>query len=206
MRRQSANLLWRMKHGEMPEEMYAKVWWISIGSNDLARGGCSEEATVLGILRVAEEVYFNNPRSVVVIQGILPRSSRRDGSLKSTSTHSPLFGKRKPASKASEIALRNQQLWPSIKAVNKELEDFCKKHEHIVYFDASKLFLGNIGNSVYKSKTDQIVTDLMPDYIHLSPEGHQHLNNAILEEFNNIVLDEDEKNDIEDGGTRKLRG
>jgi len=196
----STNLLWRISHGEMPKQLYSKLFWISIGTNDLARGGCSEEATVLGILRVAEEVYYNNPGSDVVIQGILPRSSRSDGSLAPTPTASriPLFGKKLSSKQQSEAARRNFQLWPSIKAINKELEDFCTNHGKIIYFDASALFLGSMSNSLYRSKSEQIMAELMPNYVNPSVNGHKILNKAIQQEYINIVLDEHEENDIEE--------
>jgi lysophospholipase L1-like esterase len=31
------NVLWRLMHGEMPEKFNPKVWWLSLGLNDLAR-------------------------------------------------------------------------------------------------------------------------------------------------------------------------
>lgn len=32
-----ANVLWRLLHGEMPDNFNPKVWWLSLGMNDLAR-------------------------------------------------------------------------------------------------------------------------------------------------------------------------
>jgi hypothetical protein len=31
------NVLWRLLHGEMPDYLQPKVWWLSLGNNDLAR-------------------------------------------------------------------------------------------------------------------------------------------------------------------------
>jgi hypothetical protein len=31
------NVLWRLMHGEMPEYFTPKVWWLSLGNNDLGR-------------------------------------------------------------------------------------------------------------------------------------------------------------------------
>jgi hypothetical protein len=31
------NVLWRLMHGEMPKYLNPKVWWLSLGNNDLAR-------------------------------------------------------------------------------------------------------------------------------------------------------------------------
>jgi len=160
-----------------------------IGTNDLARGGCSEEATALGILRVAEEIADRNPGDVVVIQGILPRSTRQDGSLQPRPMgHHGIFRHHSEADMAEE-ARKHFLLWPSIKDINKELEDFCSKQEHMVYFDASSLFLGN---------SKYIKTSLMPDYKHLSYQGHEAMGKAILGELQRIIYDSDETNDVEE--------
>lgn len=31
------NVLWRLLHGEMPDYFTPKVWWLSLGNNDLGR-------------------------------------------------------------------------------------------------------------------------------------------------------------------------
>lgn len=33
----SPNVLWRLMHGEMPDDFNPKVWWLELGMNDLAR-------------------------------------------------------------------------------------------------------------------------------------------------------------------------
>jgi hypothetical protein len=45
-----------LQNGELRKDLDVKVFWILIGANDLARGHCSEEVVVLGILRVSEEI------------------------------------------------------------------------------------------------------------------------------------------------------
>jgi hypothetical protein len=37
----SPNVLWRLIHGEMPDYFHPKIWWISLGNNDLGRTGVS---------------------------------------------------------------------------------------------------------------------------------------------------------------------
>ena len=187
-RTKSANLLWRIQHGEMTRSLKAKVWWILIGSEDLARGGCSEEATVLGVLRVAEEVHYFHPNDVVVVQGILPRSGD-DGLLQQKSSGLPSLFRR-----GSNMG---NALWPSIERVNQQLMMFCEKHSHMVYFDASKLFLGSIGNEYYKSKRVEIVKELMTDFVHPSVQGMQVLAQRMDNELNRIINQEDEVNDNE---------
>lgn len=207
----SPNLLWRLRHGEMPDTLQSKVFWLMTGMNDLVRGGCSEEVTMLGILRVADEIYFSNPNSVIVIQGILPWTKNTDGSLTPPKSHTRphLFGhhKDKGANEYSsvEAAKKYSGIWPSIQHVNAELEKFCAQHEHLVYFDASSLFLGSIGNHVYQSKEQHIITALMADGKKLTYEGYRVLGDAILKELERIIYDDDEENDVESKSGGNLR-
>jgi lysophospholipase L1-like esterase len=65
------NVLFRLMHGEVAEKLHPKVYWLSVGMNDLSRMQCSEEVTVLGILRVVEELLLRTD-SHVVINSVLP--------------------------------------------------------------------------------------------------------------------------------------
>jgi hypothetical protein len=38
----SPNVLFRLLHGEMPDYFQPKIWWLSLGNNDLGRTGVSE--------------------------------------------------------------------------------------------------------------------------------------------------------------------
>ncbi|KAL7557717.1 hypothetical protein ACA910_018511 [Epithemia clementina (nom. ined.)] len=197
----SSNLLWRIEHGELPDNIVSKVFWISIGSNDLAKGGCSEEATMLGILHVAEEVAVRNPYARVVIQGILPRSLDGSGFLvpHTVPTSSKIFGSKHTESYYSEEARKNLQLWPSIQNVNQQLWEFCKNHETIIYVDVNALFVGSVSNAIYRSKSVQIVSELMPRYDgRLSVLGHDRLNSVIIKELVNIIRENDDANDVVD--------
>jgi hypothetical protein len=63
----------------MSENFEPKVWWIVLGMNDLSRMLCSEEVTVIGVLRVVEEILNNRPNSRVVINSLLPIVYSRGG-------------------------------------------------------------------------------------------------------------------------------
>jgi len=73
------NVLWRTMHGEMPDDFNPKVWWISLGMNDLGRMQCSEEVVVIGILRVVEEIRSKKPNAKIVINSMLPMADLRGG-------------------------------------------------------------------------------------------------------------------------------
>lgn len=194
---QAPNLLWRLRHNEMPKDLNAKVFWLAIGMNDMVRGGCSEEATFLGILRVADEIYFSNPESVIVIQGLLPWSRASNGNLDPTPHGFRPFKGKKVTEFSVKEAKKTFSYWPSIQHINSELEKFCSEHEHLVYFDGSGLFLGSMGNHVYKPKNQQIITALLEDGKRLTLEGYQVLGSAIERELNRIIYENDENNDIE---------
>jgi len=68
----TANVLWRLQHDEMPYDFNPKVWWLVLGMNDLTRMQCSEEIVVLGILRVVEEIRLRKPDAKIVINSLLP--------------------------------------------------------------------------------------------------------------------------------------
>ena len=146
---------WRVQHGEIPASLNPKIWWILIGSNDLGRGQCSEEAVLLGIMKLAEEISLLKPNSVVVINSILPR----------------------PKIKVSKHG-KKLHLWPYIQIVNSQLEHFCSKHEKdFHYFDAHSLFVNEGGKKGHIS----IKTALMADGTHLTLEGHKVWGKAILD-------------------------
>mmetsp|Transcript_30351 Transcript_30351/g.44061 ORF Transcript_30351/g.44061 Transcript_30351/m.44061 type:complete len:531 (+) Transcript_30351:205-1797(+) len=75
----SPNVLWRLQHGEMPMDFNPKIWWIVTGMNDLARTQCSEEVTVIGILRTVEEILERKPNAQIVLNSLFPMVDIRGG-------------------------------------------------------------------------------------------------------------------------------
>ena len=63
----------------MPPELNPRVWWLSLGMNDLGRMQCSEEVVVLGTLRVVEEIMSRKPDAHIVINSMLPMADLRGG-------------------------------------------------------------------------------------------------------------------------------
>lgn len=64
--------MWRLLHGELNEKFKPKVWWLVLGTTDLAEHECSEEIALLGVLRVIEEITTQQPDAIVVVNSILP--------------------------------------------------------------------------------------------------------------------------------------
>ena len=200
-------MLWRLRHGELPNTLQSKVFWLTTGINDLIRGGCSEEVTVLGIMRVADEIFFSNPNSVIVIQGLLPWTKHKDGNLSPATDHNAqhIFIRHKDdkAYKTLKAATKFGSIWPSIQHVNSELAQFCAEHDHLVFFDASPLFLGTMGNHVYQSKEQHIIPALMEGGQKLTHEGYKVLGDVILHELERIIYDDNEANDLETRGGQR---
>jgi lysophospholipase L1-like esterase len=91
----SPNVLYRIMHGEMPEEFNPRVWWIHLGMNDLGRMKCSEEVTVIGILRVVEEILDRKPDARIVINSLFPMASLREGDYPVKSDYKDTFDRPK---------------------------------------------------------------------------------------------------------------
>ena len=219
----------------MPTNLQSKLWWILIGADDLALAMCSEDMVILGILRVAEEIAFHNPNSKIVIQGLLPRSNHKDGSLhisddkrgssfrQSDNTYHDNQKVKAPFDKNNIWAYRTTNIdpdtldqghsttssaiqqaqeqakqpyfdyyiWPSILAINHELQAFCDKHgPQFVYFDADDLFVESTGtnnNGAAKNEEKRIIKELMPNSVLLSYKGHVVLMDAVKTKLKELL-------------------
>ena len=134
-----------------------------IGTNDLALMQCSEEVIIIGIVRVVEEILRRKPDSTVVINGILPRTDRKDGYLIPPS--------RTKMNEKSIDDTSEFHFWPSILSINDELKEFSKRYENIKYIDSSDLFLMQLGNENFKREDKLLAEELMSDFIHPSARG-----------------------------------
>jgi lysophospholipase L1-like esterase len=169
----SQNLLWRIRNGEMPKNLKSKVYWILIGTNDFLKGDleqCSEEVVFMGIQRILEEMMIIRPESTIVVNGLLPRSD---------------VGKKTDGRLYEED---EKTVMDAIDSVNNQLEEFCKLHEDLEYFDPSGLFveedpeLGDGKFSKYISK------ELMKDRLHPTPFAYRKWGKTIIERLR-LVLD-----------------
>ena len=164
-----------------------------IGSNDLRLGGCSEQATLLGILKTALILHNTFPHAQVVIQSILPQGWEHDKEclLEEPGQHS--LGKRQDTEEEFPF------LWPSIQRINDQLRAFCDSHYSFVFFDATDLFierttLEHQAEDIEPSYHSRIDRRLMPDCQHLSLEGWHMLGSAIHEEYVRIVFNKEFEN------------
>jgi len=183
----TSNLLYRIQNGEMPQSLNPKVWWLLIGTNDLGLLQCSEEVIFIGIIRVVEEILRRKPGSTVVINGILPRTNRKDGSL------IPHPGEENDTSAYSNDT-SSFDFWASILTINDSLKEFSKTHDNVYYIDSSDLFLVQLKNEKFQSEDKLLAKELMGDFVHPSVIGSRIWGNFIVEHTmsltNNSVFDQ----------------
>jgi len=158
----SPNLLWRITQNEVPKDLNPKVWWITIGMNDMFRTMCSEEVTVMGIIRVVEELFKTRPGATIVINSLLPRA---------TSSKSVLKGK-----------FIQSKYWDSIEQVNSNLKSFAMKHEkRVIFFDANKIFVNEFRGKLSMKR------DLFLDRMHPNEKGHKLWGEAQVKLIANVL-------------------
>jgi len=166
----SPNLLWRITQNEVPRALNPKIWWITIGMNDLTTTMCSEQVTVMGILRVVEELYSTRPGSKIVINSILPKATSHNGKI--------LRGR----------FIRNKYI-DSIEQVNNRLRRFANKHGNRVhFFDADSIFIRKSRGLVYMRR------ELFTDKYHPNAEGHRIWGEAQIK-FMSQIFDEEKKDE-----------
>ena len=169
----SANLLWRLQHGELPPSLDPPVFWLLIGTNDFGNTWCSAEVTLIGILRVIEEIRLKKPGSILVVNSLLPRSyDKKNGYL--VPPKKGFWNKKRSQGRPS--------LWLDIQAVNHQLEQYCNNHEKILFFNATDIFLLPEENE--KRKIDK---NLMGDYLHPSALGYKLWGDQIVKKLDELI-------------------
>lgn len=191
----TSNVLWRIQNGEIPFDLYPKVWWLVLGTNDLAMKQCSEEVVLLGILRVIEEITELRPDAKIVVSSILPMTTDKDGRVpvlkgkdqEKREQHSLDDDTRralKTRDKTPAIQVRKSpfawvriSLWPSVSAINAALKKFCAKHNHIVFFDAYDIFV----DTATDDNIPAVKEDMVKSFALGQPSvtGHEELLRAI---------------------------
>lgn len=73
----ASNVLWRLMNGELPDDFNPPIWWLVLGMEDIGRYGCSEEITVMGVLRIVEEIKSKRPDAKIVVNSLLPMIKMR---------------------------------------------------------------------------------------------------------------------------------
>jgi lysophospholipase L1-like esterase len=113
-------VIFRLQNGELPTNLNPKVWWLLIGTNDLGDDICSVESIVAGNLAIIKEIQERRPDSKIVLNSLLPRTRREDGSL--------------------------DDWWERIVEINQCLKGFAQRMEGVEFFNATSIFLNDEGD------------------------------------------------------------
>ena len=116
---QTAQLLYRLRNGELPDTLNSKVFWVLIGTNDL-RDRCSADAISAGNIRIVEEIQSRRPHSKIVLNSILPKI---DG--------------------GRDTKLWETPHWQAASKINHWLECYAKTNENLEFFNATSIFVSN---------------------------------------------------------------
>ena len=164
----TTNLLYRLIHGELSIELQPKVWWISIGINDLLKDHCSEELIVLGIQRIVEEIITIQPNATVVINSILPVQTNKYGLLDEM-----------------EGCNRNAcyNMYPHISSINNKLLQFTMENDNIEYVNANDVFV-ETGEDDGK---EYMRMDWFQDPVHPNLMGFKRWNRLIMKKLFDII-------------------
>jgi len=147
-------LMYRLKNGEMPNELTPGAWWLMIGTNDVVKSECDVDAVVAGIAAVAEEILRRDEinrqfdASHVVINSLFPR-----------------------------LQLYDDPLYQTIQEINSRLECYAQTTAGIEFFNATKLFV-----SVDEATDTAAVNSnlFLSDGIHLTASGNRIWEQAIV--------------------------
>jgi lysophospholipase L1-like esterase len=67
------NLLFRLRASGYTNYLRPSVWWIVIGTNDMAMGWCNADVVLAGNIAIIEEILASQPKATIVINSVLPR-------------------------------------------------------------------------------------------------------------------------------------
>eukprot|EP00978_Attheya_sp_CCMP212_P016161 scaffold42113_cov46-Attheya_sp.AAC.2 len=168
----SPNLLYRLQNGELPANLNPSVFWLLIGTNDLGVTWCSAEYTLIGILRVVEEIRIKKPGATVVINALLPRTFHRHGYL-AREQKKELMGKSPP----------RPCLWDAIQAINKQLKGYSENHEKVEFFETDVFYV----DKFVREEDLRLDKTKMNDYLHPSVLGYELWGTEIAENLKTII-------------------
>jgi len=171
----SPNLLWRIQNKELPSFLNPPVIWLLIGLNDIYSHWCSPETTLVGILRVVEELRAQKPGSIIVVNGLLPFShDKKKGFVKNKRRWGLVHHHKNPPA-----------IWDDIVSINRQLELYCQNKDQLQYFSANDMLLSDsFGVDIANPQIDK---NLMSDYVHPSKFGYQLWGDQIMKKLDELI-------------------
>lgn len=131
------NMLWHIENGLL-QALNPKVWFISVGTNDLYETKCSDKFVVANILNVVKAIHTQKPDSRFILHGILPRKDN-------------------PKSKSPFLKTK----WKNAQAINTQIRKFTEKSSRLYYMQAGGLFLETTDMKGRKGVDNKLLEDGM---------------------------------------------
>ena len=129
---------------------------------------------LIGIIRVVEELILRKPGSVIVVNGLLPRTYNRYGYVGRGRARKWWKSKSPPAMPS---------LWDDIEAVNEELKNYAESRDKVEYFETHVFFV----DPSLPDENLQIDGRLMPDFLHPSAEGYKLWGEEIVKKLKSLI-------------------
>lgn len=159
---QTQNVLWRIDNGlidSLPDEHPPKLIVLMIGTNNTGPKGNSGEEIGAGIVAVVEKLRQKLPQTKILVLGVFPRAND-DPAVSKTLPEDQRAKRGKLGERYAKLVTAN--------AIAAKAADGKMVH----YLDIGKKFLDQDG---------QLPSDIMPDFLHLSPKGYEIWAEAIEE-------------------------
>jgi len=137
-----------------------KLWFISIGTNDLFEQKCTDRFVVANILNVIKMIHELKPDANFIIHGILPRKDN-------------------PDSKSQFLRTK----WKYAQAINTEIRKFTEHSSRLWYIQAGPLFLEETESKGRRA----IIPDLLEDGVHPTQKGLEVWGDYIVKRVHEIL-------------------
>jgi len=165
-----------MKNGELPEFLHPQVWWILMGSNDLAVG-CSGDVVVAGVIRLVQEIKDHlkhhhakrgeaGKHAPIVMNSILPRAPAR-------------------------LDTNENPYWRVTQDVNLRLSCYADITSDVSFANTTKLFIRQEHKATEGRDGIYIHPDMYErDKLHPSVEGSRRWETFVVDEALSLVAGE----------------
>jgi lysophospholipase L1-like esterase len=188
---QTGHVLWRITDGHEIDRLNPKAAVIMIGTNNTT--GHSAPQIAGGIKAIVDELKRQKPGIKILVLGVFPRGNPGDAdrSLQQISEGvRPIndeLKKDNPDVKVLNAALRKLGQQPGTIPAAKLNKKIAEINAIISKFDdGSQVFYKDIG-PLFLDKDGGLSGAIMPDYLHLSPQGYEIWGKAIKGDLEKLV-------------------
>lgn len=174
------NLLWHIENGLL-NTLDPKVWFISVGTNDLYEEKCTDKFVVANVLNVIKAIHTQKPESRFIVHGILPRKDN-------------------PKSKSPFLTKK----WKNAQAINTKIRKFTEKSGRLYYMQAGGLFL----SATHIKARNGVDETLLEDGMYPTRAGLDKWGDHIVKTLKKIFHDIEKQKlkDVEKQSRRTMRG